>query len=223
MIVTERISEVHNEDCMIGMARYPDNWFDLKKMKNTLIDFAVLTPKYVSLVYENIERITDRQGRRIHSLCRLNYERLCGVSFRTGATLRRAFRYWSQTNTGSGKDNNCPKISAAKIEAVTGLCIRNKESRKEQQATFCKWGCGFVRTCLFGYKKGWLSTARQHANNNKLSSGQPEWDILRRERNNRPQENFRIKVKPNANANCKGNGLTYCGSQSYGEGGLQAI
>ena len=29
MIVTERISEVHNEDCMVGMARYPDKWFDL--------------------------------------------------------------------------------------------------------------------------------------------------------------------------------------------------
>ena len=29
MIITERISEVHNEDCMIGMARYPNKWFDL--------------------------------------------------------------------------------------------------------------------------------------------------------------------------------------------------
>ena len=36
MIVTERISEVHNEDCMIGMARYPDKWFDL----------AVVDPPY---------------------------------------------------------------------------------------------------------------------------------------------------------------------------------
>ena len=68
MIEDKHISEVHNEDCMIGMSRYPDKWFDLKKMKNTLIDFAVLTPKYVSLVYENIERITDREGGRIHRL-----------------------------------------------------------------------------------------------------------------------------------------------------------
>ena len=29
MFTTERISEVHNEDCMIGMSRYPDKWFDL--------------------------------------------------------------------------------------------------------------------------------------------------------------------------------------------------
>ena len=29
MILTTQISEVHNEDCMIGMARYPDKWFDL--------------------------------------------------------------------------------------------------------------------------------------------------------------------------------------------------
>lgn len=26
---TQHISEVFNEDCMIGMARYPDKWFDL--------------------------------------------------------------------------------------------------------------------------------------------------------------------------------------------------
>jgi site-specific DNA-methyltransferase (adenine-specific) len=36
MIITERISEVHNEDCMIGMARYPDKYFDL----------AVVDPEY---------------------------------------------------------------------------------------------------------------------------------------------------------------------------------
>ena len=29
MILTTHLSEVHNEDCMIGMARYPDKWFDL--------------------------------------------------------------------------------------------------------------------------------------------------------------------------------------------------
>ncbi len=33
---TQHISEVHNEDCMIGMARYPDKWFDL----------AVVDPPY---------------------------------------------------------------------------------------------------------------------------------------------------------------------------------
>ena len=36
MIVSERISEVFNEDCMIGMARYPDKYFDL----------AVVDPPY---------------------------------------------------------------------------------------------------------------------------------------------------------------------------------
>ena len=29
MILTTHLSEVHNEDCMIGMSRYPDKWFDL--------------------------------------------------------------------------------------------------------------------------------------------------------------------------------------------------
>ena len=29
MILTTHLSEVHNEDCMVGMARYPDKWFDL--------------------------------------------------------------------------------------------------------------------------------------------------------------------------------------------------
>lgn len=33
---TQYISEVYNEDCMIGMARYPDKWFDL----------AVVDPPY---------------------------------------------------------------------------------------------------------------------------------------------------------------------------------
>ena len=33
---TARISEVFNEDCMVGMARYPDKWFDL----------AVVDPPY---------------------------------------------------------------------------------------------------------------------------------------------------------------------------------
>ena len=36
MILTTHLSEVHNEDCMIGMARYPDKWFDL----------AVVDPPY---------------------------------------------------------------------------------------------------------------------------------------------------------------------------------
>lgn len=36
MIETKTISEVFNEDCMIGMARYPDKWFDL----------AVVDPEY---------------------------------------------------------------------------------------------------------------------------------------------------------------------------------
>ena len=36
MILTTQISEVHNEDCMIGMKEYPDNYFDL----------AVVDPPY---------------------------------------------------------------------------------------------------------------------------------------------------------------------------------
>ncbi len=36
MIELKTISEVYNEDCMIGMARYPDKWFDL----------AVVDPPY---------------------------------------------------------------------------------------------------------------------------------------------------------------------------------
>ena len=46
MIVTERISEVHNEDCMIGMARYPDKYFDL----------AVVDPPYGININMNMGR-----------------------------------------------------------------------------------------------------------------------------------------------------------------------
>lgn len=46
MSVSERISEVHNEDCMIGMARYPDKWFDL----------AVTDPPYGIGVNHNMGR-----------------------------------------------------------------------------------------------------------------------------------------------------------------------
>ena len=46
MIVTERISEVHNEDCMVGMARYPDKWFDL----------AVVDPPYGISINMNMGR-----------------------------------------------------------------------------------------------------------------------------------------------------------------------
>lgn len=214
-------SVVYNEDCMVGMKNYPNKWFDLAE--KLTIDLAVVTSIYVSLMHENIKRIADWKGWRIHGLCRPYYERICCLSIRTRTALRCAFRHWTQDHKGAGKNNLMPASCATKSSGIKGLCFLYKESRKEQQKTFRKWGCGFIRIGLFGYKKGWLHTSRQYANDGQFQSGQLEGIVLRRKRNYRSQENIRIKIKPDANTNCKGNGLTYCCSQSYGEGGLQAI
>ena len=77
---TQHISEVFNEDCMIGMARYPDKWFDL----------AVVDPPYGSSA-DNIKSfksnsINKKAKRKVYNLFQNNspefeyYEEIARVS-----------------------------------------------------------------------------------------------------------------------------------------------
>ena len=220
MIEDKHISEVHNEDCMIGMARYPDKWFDCK---NISLDFAFVTSNYVSLRYETIERITSWEGWRIHCLCRFNHKRLCSLSIRTRVALRRFVRHWSQSFACSGKNNIMPKRSGSEGKNFKGIYFQHKACWEKQQSCFLKWGCGFVCACLFRYAKSWLCVTREFANDNKSSCGQSERYILRRKRNNGSFEGIGHENNHVANTDCKRTGLARCSRKSNGAGGLQTV
>lgn len=209
--------QITNEDNMQLMARYPDKYFE-----KINIYFATLTSKYVSLYYENIQRITDWESWRVHDLCRLNTKGVYCLPERTRATLRRTFRRWYKVVKGASENNLLSEGYSSKIEGDARLYFQHQKSREKQFKKISGRGDRLICFSLFRHQKSGLSTFKGYAGYFEYSGGFTQGDVLRRERNCRLSKSDSYK-KFVSNTDSQRFGLTCGASKQNAEGGVQTV
>lgn len=206
-------SKIFNEDCMIGMARYPDKFFDL----------AVVTPKYVYLYNENIKRITNRQSGGISGLRRFNNERVCCISERTGTTIRCITGYRGKDISGSGENNIFATNYSATFKGNTLLYFQYKKGWEKKQENISVKRSGFICACLFGDKESGLYNIFQYARNISVKSGFASGIVLRRKRGYGLSKSIVAKREDVSNKYSKEFKHTRSASKQNAEGGLYSL
>lgn len=182
------MTEAFNIDCMVGMAKYPDGYFEL-----AIVEFATLTPKYLFDIHENIKRITDRKSRGVHGLRGLNYEGVRVLPIRAGVALRRAIRRWAQAVKGTGENHNGRALDPTASEGVEGLHIQRQEAWEEEHQEVRGRGNRFIRFGLFGHTEGGLPEKQRHARDHQHTCRPSTGDVLRREGDGRLSESDCVK------------------------------
>lgn len=216
------MTEAYNIDCLIGMAQYPDKYFDLAVVDKIYLYTAMLTSTYVYYIHENIQRITDRESRRIFSVLRFNLKRICCIPFGAGTSLRCAFRYWKKNNSCAGENHALSAYSSAASEGKQNVHIQHKEVREICKKHFNRRGCGFDCACLFRHAQGWLFTIFKNAKHNKYKSRSIQGYALRRERNTRLSKSYFFKRLKISDTNSKGFRASCCSGKQNAKERLQA-
>lgn len=204
--------ELLHIDCMEYMATLPDKAFEL----------AIVTIKYVYLWYENIKRITNREGWRIYGLLRSYFERICSFYKRTGVALRCAFGYGEKDSSGSSQDNSCTKNYSPKIKGIAGLYFQCKAQRQKQQEEIRGNGNRLVCSCLLRYEIGRIYSNGFNAGHDQYKSGFFKRNILRRKGFTRLYFGL-LYAWQIFKGNIKKNRAAHIHSQPNASGGVQAL
>lgn len=207
------ISIVENIDCMEGMAKFPDKFFDL----------AVVTVKYVSLQYEKIKRIANRKSRGVYGLFGFNYKRIYSIPKRTGIAIRCAFRYWVKNIKSASKNYIRSESSTATSNGIKSVLLQYRKAWERREGGIPKRGGGFICACLFRHQKSWIYNPGQNAKYYFFQSGSPERNALRREGHIRLSKGFGIERNYVSNKNCQNIEYSRSTSKQNAEGGLLAL
>lgn len=198
----------------------------LRETPDKFYELAIVSPlKFVNLVYEKIQRITDRKGRGIHGLRRPNIEGLCCVPERAGITIRRGTGYRRQAVKGAGKDNRVSSRNSTKVwHGIEGLYFQHKASREKQWQTTNGEGRGYIRPCLSGHKESGICASQGHAVNDKHTSRPFTRNTQGRARYSqfsKGQRTFKNRFKSKRDRATNRNRCVYCKQDA--QGGVQAV